>query len=92
MMLALVLTLGLTSCADSKTINGAKYEPYGLFSQDEEKVEGIHYKISGQAVFSGIVFSGLLFIPTIYTFGYNLYEPVCTEAEFQAQKAAKTVK
>jgi hypothetical protein len=35
----------------------------------------IQYDISYEACFSGIVFCELI-IPTIYTFGFNLYEPV----------------
>lgn len=88
----MLTVLLFSSCADKKTINGVTYEPYGLISEDEEKVEGIHYSLSGQAAFSGIFFSEMLLIPTFYTFGYNLYEPVSTEAEFQAKKAAEKVK
>ena len=77
-MFAALVALLLTSCADNKTINGIKYRPYGFFNAKTAKNPNIEYEVSGYAVFSGIVFSEFLFIPTIYTFGYNLFEPVGT--------------
>lgn len=65
-----------SSCADNKKINGVTYRPYGLFNENECKNDDIYYEVSFQAIFSGIVFSKCFFIPTIYTFGYNLYEPI----------------
>lgn len=77
----------LTSCADSKTINGKTYRPYGFFNERHQNPE-IHYEIAGDAAISGIIFSELLLIPTVYTYGYNLWEPVCTQAEYNNRKNA----
>jgi hypothetical protein len=71
-----VCSILLSSCADDKTINGVKYRPYGFLNKDNCKNDSIQYQVSGCAVFSGIFFFELWFIPTIYTFGYNLWEPV----------------
>ena len=74
---ALVLLVGLlfVSCAEDKTIDGVTYRPYGLLNEDTQKNPNINYEVSGWAVFSGIVFSETIIVP-IYTFGYNLFEPV----------------
>ncbi len=71
-----IVILLLTACADDKTINGVTYRPYGLFNENACKNDSIEYQIAGDAVFSGVFFAECFFIPTIYTFGYNLYEPV----------------
>lgn len=65
----------LSSCADSKVIDGVKYRPYGLLNEDICKNDSIRYQISPWAVCSGIVFCEMI-IPPIYVFGYNLYEPI----------------
>lgn len=76
-ILALVLLIGflLASCAEEKTIDGVTYRPYGLLNEDTQKNPNIEYEVSGWAVFSGVVFFETIIVP-IYTFGYNLYEPV----------------
>ena len=73
---SIISVLLFTACADNKTINGITYRPYGLFNENSCKNDSVEYQIAGDAVFSGIFFAECLFIPTIYTFGYNLYEPV----------------
>lgn len=80
-LLITIVLFSLTSCADSKTINGKTYRPYGLFNQESAKNDSVYYEVSGWAVFSGVVFMEALFIPTIYTFGFNLWEPVCLKSE-----------
>jgi len=84
-LLALATTI-MTSCADNKTINGVTYRPYGFFNEETCKNDSVNYEVSGQAVFSGIFFSELFFIPTIYTFGYNLFEPVSAKSELPKNK------
>lgn len=70
--LLVILSTLLYSYANHKTINGVTYRPYGLLNQGSCKNDSVYYEISGWACFSGIVFSECMFIPTIYTFGYNL--------------------
>ncbi len=65
----------LTSCADDKTLDGVTYRPYGHFNKEECRNDSVYYEVSWQAVTSGVFFSGFFFIPTVYTFGFNLFEP-----------------
>ena len=75
-LVAIILSVVfLSSCADSKTINGKTYRPYGLLNEDEFKNDSIEYTISFGACVSGILFIELI-IPTVYTYGFNLYEPI----------------
>lgn len=84
-MKKLILLFGilliLSSCADNKTINGHTYRPYGLLNQETCKNDSVQYEISGWAVFSGIVFVECI-APSIYVFGYNLYEPVGMKKDY----------
>ena len=75
LFLALCLVLVLASCANEKTIDGITYRPYGLLNEDSCKNDSIQYEMSGWALASGIVFFELV-APPVYTFGYNLWEPV----------------
>lgn len=75
LFLALCLITILASCADEKTIDGVTYRPYGLLNEGSCKNDSIEYEISGWAIGSGIIFSELI-APPIYTFGYNLWEPI----------------
>ena len=67
--------LFLISCADDKVIDGTKYRPYGLLNEETCKNDSIQYEISIGACVSGVLFCELI-VPTIYTFGFNLFEPV----------------
>jgi hypothetical protein len=64
----------------NKTIDGVTYRPYGLLNEETCKNDSIQYQISGIAVISSIIFVELI-IPPVYTFGYNLYEPVCKKSK-----------
>ena len=76
--LLVIMSIGLFSCANNKTIDGTTYRPYGIFNEGSAHNPKIYYEVSGWAVFSGIAFLEAMLIPTVYTFGYNLYEPVST--------------
>ena len=74
--IALIVALVFTSaCADTKVINGTKYDTYGLLNEDENKNPDIEYRL----VWGNIVWGALL-IETIaapfYFFGFSIYEPV----------------
>ncbi len=90
-LIIILVAILLSSCADSKTINGVTYRPYGIINQGSCENPDIYYEVSGKAVFSGIMFSECLLIPTIYTFGYNLWEPISTKAEHLNNKDAGKV-
>lgn len=75
LFLFFVTIIFLSSCAENKTIDGVTYRPYGLLNEDIHRNDSIVYEISPWAVASGIVFFEMI-VPPIYTFGYNLWEPV----------------
>lgn len=77
-----IATLLLTSCADNKTINGKTYRPYGILNEETCKNDSIQYEISGEAIVSGIIFC-VLIVPPIYTFGFNLWQPVGLKKDYQ---------
>ena len=90
-LFSLLTVLLFTSCADEKTINGITYRPYGLLNEGSCKNDSIYYEVSGKAALSGVIFSEVFFIPTLYTFGFNLYEPKCSlkEHKFNFNKGVK---
>ncbi len=74
----IILTVLMTSCADSKTfaINGKKetIEPYGGFDLGS-KHDSIQYKMNTGNIILSVVF-GELIIPPILLTGDQLYESV----------------
>jgi hypothetical protein len=87
-IVTLAAIVALAACADKKTIDGVTYRPYGLINEGSCKNDSIHYEVSGWAAASGVLFSEAFLIPTVYTFGYNLWEPVCKKS--QINKASDT--
>ena len=81
----------LSSCAKEKNIDGKTYRPYGLLNEGSCKNDSVYYEISGWACLSGVLFSECLFIPTVYTFGYNLWEPKCSMKQHRENKNAGVV-
>lgn len=75
LFLSILLTVGLTSCADEKIIDGVKYEPYGLANEDVRKNDSIQYEMSPGSVICGILFCETIVVP-VYVVGWNLYEPI----------------
>lgn len=69
------VALLLGACADSKTINGVTYEPYGLVTSGEKQNPNIKYRIVWGNVFWAVVLSETVVAP-IYFVGWSLYEPV----------------
>ena len=80
-MLAIATILTISSCAESKTIDGVTYRPYGLLNETTCKNDSIQYQASGWAIVSGIVFCETIVVP-VYTFGFNLYEPVGKKKDY----------
>lgn len=85
-ILAIASVLILSSCADNKTVNGITYRPYGLLNEETCKNDSIQYEVSFGAVVSGVLFSEIFLIPTLYTFGYNLWEPIGLKKNYQDGK------
>lgn len=76
--LAALLMLG--ACAQSKTMDGTVYNPYGLLNQNSEKNECVNYSTSIGNVIWGIFLVQTLVAP-VYFFGFALYEPVGMKPE-----------
>lgn len=74
LILSISSMLFLSACADSKTINGKEYEPYGILDQDDVKDPKIKYKV----VWGNVVWGALLVetvVAPIVIFGFYLWEP-----------------
>lgn len=65
----------MSGCANDKEINGKTYTSYGFFNQDTHKNKNIEYSVVWGNVFWGVVLAELFLIPTVYFFGYSLFEP-----------------
>lgn len=89
--LLLISVILFTSCADHKTIDGETYRPYGFLNEETCKNDSIQYQVSGWAVASGVIFCEMI-IPPIYTFGYNLWEPVGKKSDFNTKNIKGIVK
>ena len=87
-ILMTVAVATLTSCANSRTINGITYKPYGLFNAETVKCDSIIYEPSLAATISGVIFFELV-VPPIYVFGYSFYEPIMSKSDFRNMKAGK---
>lgn len=87
----LTIVILFTSCADDKTIDGVTYRPYGLLNEETAKNDSIQYTISPWAFCSGIIFVECI-VPPIYTFGYNLWEPVGKKSDFTKNPNKKGVR
>jgi hypothetical protein len=82
-IIILIFLITLVGCADNKTIDGITYRPYGFINESSCKNDSIHYEVSGWAALSGVLFAKALLIPTVYTYGYNLWEPVCHKRDLK---------
>lgn len=75
---ALIAAVGLSGCADRKTLEGNTYEPYGIANKDTVASPNVNYQVSAGSVIAGILFSETIIVP-IYVVGWDLYEPVCVK-------------
>jgi hypothetical protein len=84
-----VLCISILGCANTKVIDGIEYDKWGLLNFWEKRNPNIEYKIVWGNVFWGIVLSELFFIPTIYFFGFALFQPVRKAPEIKEQIGVK---
>lgn len=82
-LIILFTAILLVSCADNKVIDGKEYRPYGLINEAFCKNDSVHYEVAIDAAISGVLFFEMFFIPTAYTYGYNLWEPVCLKKDLR---------
>lgn len=69
------ILLVVTGCANSKTINGQTYEPYGLLNADDLKDPCIRYEPVWGNIIWGVILIESIIAP-IYFFGFSVFEPV----------------
>lgn len=74
--IVVVLSLLLVGCGTNPTPEAKPYQSYGPLNEGTYKSKNVCYETSGWSIFLGIVGIEMFFIPTIYFFGYNLYNPV----------------
>jgi hypothetical protein len=75
-VLALCAVLLFTgACGHARTINGVKYQPYGLVDKDDLYSPNVKYHVVAASVVCAIVFSETFLIPG-WVVGWNLWEPV----------------
>lgn len=81
-IILITIAMLMASCANNKTIDGVTYRPYGMINEDLCKNDSIQYSVSGWAVCSGIIFCEMI-VPSVYTFGYNLWEPIGKKSKYE---------
>jgi hypothetical protein len=75
LILIIIITFTFIACGTNKTINGKKYETYGLINQEEVKDPAIKYNlIVGNIVWS-VILCETVIVP-LYFFGWSLWEPI----------------
>lgn len=75
LLIGCLLAISAIGCANSKVINGVKYQPYGLVNENDMKSPNIKYRVSIGNVFWGCLFFETIFAPVVIG-GWYLYEPI----------------
>lgn len=76
LVLAVVLNvLILSSCGNTKMIQGKQYDTYGLFNKKTHKNPNIEYEvIIGNVIWSILLCETIVF--PVYFVGFSLYQPI----------------
>lgn len=74
-----LLVVALSSCANSKKIDGITYESYGIFN-DEKKNPKIKYNIVWGNVLWSVILSETIIAP-VYFIGFSISKPTCRMPE-----------
>lgn len=75
----------INGCGNSKVINGAYHETFGLFNKEEIKDPNVYYGV----IWGNVILGCLLFetiIAPIYFFGFSMWEPICELPEVYINK------
>lgn len=75
-LIVAIMAMSFTGCADKKTIDGVTYDTYGLLNSDSKQNPNIEYELQWGNMVWGVLLAEFFFIPTIYFFGFSLWEPV----------------
>lgn len=78
----IIAAIMLTSCADSKVIDGKTYEPYGWADAQEIKDPTIVYSVCWQNVVWDVLLSETFIVP-IWLTGWQFYEPEYKKVEYR---------
>ena len=79
-LMCLIMVLLLTvSCGSDKTIDGHKYETYGLLTKDTKDPDIKYKPIWGNVIWGCLLFETI--IAPVYFFGFSMYEPVGRKAD-----------
>ena len=73
--LAIASTALLSGCGNDKTIDGKRYETFGLANMESQRDPNIIYEMSAGSVIVGIIFIETVVVP-VYVIGWDLYQPV----------------
>lgn len=73
--LLILFLISVSACGNNMTIDGKRYNTYGLLDRDEKKDPNIEYQLIVGNLILGCVFFETIIAP-IYFFGYSLWEPV----------------
>ena len=77
-LLALALvasTLALTACGNDMTIDGKRYDTFGIANEGSHRDPHIVYEISAGSVIWAILLCETVVFP-VYIIGWDLYQPV----------------
>ena len=80
----MMLSLLLAGCNNQKTINGVKYDVYGLVNMDEKKNPNIEYELSVGSIICAFIFSETVVVP-LYVLAVDLWQPVGPKADIKGQ-------
>jgi hypothetical protein len=75
----LSLTLFMSGCANTKTIDNITYDTYGFFNEGSKKNPNIHYELSVGNIIWSVILCETIIAP-VYFIGFSIYEPVSPES------------
>lgn len=74
-MCLIISIISVPGCSSKKTIDGVKYDTYGLLNQSLKMNPDIEYKLCiGNIVWSILLAKSI--VAPIYFLGFDIYEPV----------------
>lgn len=78
-VLAVVLAIASSGCAESMVIDGRKYKPYGALNESEVHDSRVQYQPSMSSITWALILCETVVVP-IYVFGFAMYEPIGPKA------------
>lgn len=72
-VLLLMTSIVLTSCASTQIIDGRSYPPFGIVNMDSRQDPSVNYEISFGSVAVAIILCETIIFP-VYVIGWDLFE------------------